>query len=237
MSQAQSPEHARVRGTRRLIVHHALYAQPGHRVRSVHVLVKLLATREDWPEATWNGARKGPPDYQQAHVILRRLRQEEKVEHDQCGWTAVVKPEPLESQMRKRAAEALQLQSEGLNPSEIAERMEISKSLAYGLVNDPYGDRERERKKMYCPVCGTKKEGSPDWCRKCKTGKIEDLLPPKDFLRFAHRAEREQGVEVVFGVTPDCQRVIRIGTARGIIEHVLGTYESWDDAVETMGLS
>ena len=237
MSQSQSAEHARVRGFRLAIVHHVIYGLPNHRVATAGCWVKALATREDWPEATWDNARKGPPDYQQVLNYLHRLEREGKVEHDQCGWTVVVKPESLESQMRKHAAEALRLQSEGLNPSEIAERMEISKSLAYSLVNDPYGDRERERKKMYCPVCGTKKEGSPDWCRKCKTGKIEDLLPPKDFLRFAHRAEREQGVEVVFGVTPDCQRVIRIGTARGIIEHVLGTYESWDDAVETLGLA
>ncbi len=237
MSGSKASKHDRVKAARRAIIHHVIWDTKNHRVAVAKSVVEALAERTDWPEANWQDARKGPPDLQQVLNYMRQLRQEGKLEKDQCGWTAVVKPEPPEGAMRKRAAEALQLQSEGLNPSEIAERLEISKSLAYGLVNDPYGDRERERKKMYCPVCGTKKEGSVDWCRKCKTGRIEDLLPPKDFLRFATRAYREQGLEVLFGVTEDCVRVIRIGTDRGIIEHKLGSYESWDDAVEKLGLS
>lgn len=237
MSGSRASEHERVKTMRRVIIHHVIYDMRDHRATRAKLVVDALAERTDWPEAHWKDARKGAPDLQQTLNYMRQLRHEGALEHDQCGWTAVVKPEPLESQMRKRAAEALRLQSEGLNTTRIAERLEVSVSLANSLVNDPYGDRERERKKMYCPVCGTKKGGSVDWCRKCKMGRCEDLLPPKDFLRFATRAYREQGIEVLFGVTPDCVRVVRIGTDRGIISHELASDESWDDAVERLGLS
>jgi hypothetical protein len=232
-------ENNAVRELRLRIIHAIIHGWPSGRTNSVKCVVTAFEQEKWtrlWPEATWHGARKGPPDYQQALNYMGTLRRQGKLEHSNGWWTSIAEPEPVERPMRKRAAEALELQSQGLNTVEIGERLEISTSLANSLVNDPYGDKERERKKMYCPVCGAKKDGSVDWCRKCKTGKLQDLLPPKDFLRFIHRAERE-GLEVVFGVTPDAVRVIRIGTARGIVEHKLGSYESWDDAVEKMGLA
>lgn len=233
MSGNRASEHGPVREARLRIVHAIVHA--ANRCSAASIIEECVC-RGDWPEANWANARKGPPDAQQVNNYLNTLLTQKKVRRESHGvYVSLVEPEPAGGTMRRRAAEALRLQSEGLSGKQIAEHMEISNSLAYGLINDPYGDKERERKKMYCPVCGAKKEGSVDWCRKCKTGKLQDLLPPKDFLRFVHRAER-QGLEVVFGVTPDAVRVIRIGTGRGIIEHKLGSYESWDEAVEKVGL-
>lgn len=240
MSGTRSAEHEPVREARRRIIHTIVHdgcqTRPGGCGPSW--IIEECGRRGDWPEASWGGARKGPPDSQQVNNYLNTLRGEKKVRREAHGlYVSLVEPEPLAGTMRHRAAEALQLQSEGLNGTQIAERMEISHSLAYGLINDPYGAKERERKKMYCPVCGSKKDGSVDWCRKCKTGKVENLLPPKDFMRFAHRAFRDQGLHVVFGVTQDCERVIRIGTDRGVVEHKLSSRETWDEAVEKVGLS
>lgn len=241
MSGTQAAEHEVVKERRRAIIHTIIAEAPASKWRNgagAAYIQEECESRGDWPEAHWDKARKGPPDAQQVNNYLKQLVHAQKVERVSHGvYRALVAPEPLDRLMRKGAPEALQLQSEGLSGTEIAERLEISKSLAYGLLNDPYGEKERERKRMYCPVCGAKKDGSVDWCRKCKTGKVENLLPPKDFMRFAHRAEREQGVQVLFGVTPDCERVIRIGTARGVIEYKLKAHESWDDAVEAAGLS
>lgn len=231
------PDHQKVQERRRAIVHAIIHTWPHHRTNAVACVVSALQKRTDWPVATWQGARQGPPDYQQVLNYMNTLLKEGKLDKATGWWVSVVAPDTQERFMRKRASEALRLQSEGKNGTQIAEELGISRSLAYGLINDPYGERERERKRDYCPVCGAKKDGSVTWCRACKTGKIEDLLPPKDFMRFVHRAWREQKLEVLFGVTPDCVRVIRIGTGRGVIEHALPSHQSWDDAVEELGLS
>lgn len=224
-----------VQECRRRLIHLLIHE---HGPLTLHDVRELLEKDKRWPEAHWGGARKGPPDYQQVRNYVHRLTGDKCVDltPNRRAYVSIKKPLPLERPMRKRAAEALRLKAEGKNGVQIAEELEISRSLAYNLINDPYGDNERERKKSYCPVCGNKLDGSVDWCRKCKQEKVENLLPPQDFLAIANRVQREQGIEVVFGVTPDCVRVIRLGTRRGIVEHRLPSRQSWDDACEELGL-
>lgn len=44
------------------------------------------------------------------------------------------------------------------------------------------------------------------------------------------------GLGAVAGVTHDMQRVIRVDTARGVVEHILDRYESWTEALGHAGL-
>lgn len=231
------PTREQVQERRRDLIHRLVHSAKG--IGAADVIAYYVANPREWPKATWANARPGPPDYQQVNNHLSTLRREGKIEQAKPygHYVSIVEPEAVERPMRKGADRAAQLKSEGKTGIQIAEIMEISRSMAYCLINDPYYENERERKKKYCPSCGKKKEPTLDWCRACKTGKAEDLLPPKDFLRFASRARREQDIDVIFGVTHDCVRVIRICTKRGIVEHKLGSYESWDDAVETLGLA
>jgi len=55
------------------------------------------------------------------------------------------------------AADALELNAQGMNGVQVAERLGISRSFAYSLLSDPDGTRERERKRRYygeCVDCG-----------------------------------------------------------------------------------
>lgn len=76
----------------------------------------------------------------------------------------------------ERAVEAARLKAEGLNGIQIAERMGVSRSYAYDLLNDPAGDRDRARKASYrgeCIDCGAATTGcngrdrAPDRCLSC----------------------------------------------------------------------
>jgi transposase len=72
------------------------------------------------------------------------------------------------------AREAAALRTEGLNGMRIAERLHVSRSYAYELLNDPTGDLGRERKARYygtCEECGAPTSygdgGYAALCRSC----------------------------------------------------------------------
>lgn len=183
----------------------------------------------EWPQGPWSGARADPYDGGTRQMLDSMVRKG-WVEKD-VGLSRPTAYKPSRGTMRNGAQEALALKGEGLNGKQIAERMGISTSLAYGLINDPFGEKEKERKKRYCPGCGAKKKPGAPACPNCRTKAAEELLPPASFLVVSSDYKRRTGADVIFGVSAGLERVIRIGTARGIVEHVLHRDMTWDDAV------
>ncbi len=83
--------------------------------------------------------------------------------------------------IRGRHVEAArELKSARLNECQIVERLGVSRSYAYELLNDPDGSRARERKARYagrCVDCGkpTNNSGSvpPERCRQCRVAFVK----------------------------------------------------------------
>lgn len=84
---------------------------------------------------------------------------------------------------------------------------------------------------MWTCQCGTW-AGAPGLCGECRTARAPDLLPPPAFEQVAADYERTTGCAVIFGVTDDLERVIRIKTLRGMVEHKLPDEMPWRDAVD-----
>lgn len=82
------------------------------------------------------------------------------------------------------------------------------------------GDRSAVKYDRPCPEC----------CRTQAPGLLPS--PAADFEHIAALYERTTGCPVIFGVTDDLQRVIRVKTLRGVVEHRLHHEMSWHDAVD-----
>lgn len=86
--------------------------------------------------------------------------------------------------------------------------------------------------------CGQEKTGAAisfgRACDDCQAVKAADALPQPaaDFEYIAARYERDSGCPVIFGVTLDLERVIRVATLRGVVEHELDEDMTWHDAVD-----
>lgn len=109
-------------------------------------------------------------------------------------------PKHRKAQPREILAEQVTaLHAQGLNALRIAERLRISKTYAYELIDDPTGARARERKQRLCGTCvecggptSYDVGGPPERCRDCWDG------------RYVERNERifeawqrgETGVEI-----------------------------------------
>lgn len=84
----------------------------------------------------------------------------------------------------ERAAEVARLLADGLNGIQIAERLGISRSYAYGLIGDPDGSADKERKASYgrpcIEGCGRTTDGSngrtgaPLRCIECQQHKNDE---------------------------------------------------------------
>lgn len=208
-------------------------------------LLGALHAAGKWPQASWSYARNEPYDtgLRQHLEALAFQNVVEIVTKDGYypRWKCVRPP------LRKHAEEVLQLKTEeGLNGVQIATRLGLSRSLVYGLINDPYGEKERQRKAGYCPACGKKKKPNAAVCDGCVARKEkkeqaerESLLPvgdEADRILDTFREEARAGREALLGVTPDFKRVIRWRTRRGEVEHVLRPKQSWTEGMVEIGL-
>lgn len=238
-----SPARACTEG-RRTVIYESLVAL-GKPSTAGEVLAFIEAHRlKDWPQATWSHARNDPY-YLGIAQNLKAMARRGDVTDQRGDFTAVIprpqpptpkakEQKPPRPSMRARAQEALDLKNnEGLNGKQIAERMGISYSYAYVLINDPTGERERQRKQRYCKSCGGIKDDASR-CEPCHEKRAHALLPPLHFARYIHLAANV-GVRVAFGVTDDYKRVVRQGTGRGFTEYVLADDERWEEAVFTLG--
>lgn len=180
-----------------------------------------------WPEADWPHARQEPyVGGTQQH--LAAMRRQGLVAHEDGSWVPC-SPTP-DRLLRRHADDVLRLKSEGKTQKAIAGELGLSKSLVYSLLADPIGEREKERKRGYCPGCGAKKRSEATVCQNCQERRADELLPPQTFVTYIERA-RSAGYQLLFGVTPDFRRVIRIGTTRGFFEHDVRYDLSWLDGL------
>lgn len=87
--------------------------------------------------------------------------------------------------MNERLAQHVQnLHSDGMNGTQIANALGYSRSYIASIINDPTGEKNRERRKRYqkpCPQCGTLMDGSnglgpdaPKLCQRCSTQAAKD---------------------------------------------------------------
>lgn len=214
------------------------------KVSEVVEMLKALHIAGQWPQAPWRHARQDP-----YHCGTRQhldgmvtLGMVERSPHP--GGRYLFK---LTRKLRKHAKEALELQeTERLNGTQIATRLGISKSLACALLADPYGEKERERKRGYCPACGGKKDPAAVACERCVEKKAakdtagrEAMLPEGDLrvrILDTIMGLRLAGQDAVVGVTDDFKRIVRWQTGRGEVEHRLVRDETWEQAMVAIGL-
>lgn len=118
----------------------------------------------------------------------------------------------------ERAAEAVRLKAEGLNGIQIAERMGISRAYAYGLLNDPTGDGDRQRKKQYageCIDCGGPTDGSngrgnaPKRCAHCEQHQNDERNA--QIIEAWEQGQTGEQIAARLGLT--------YNQVRGVVEH------------------
>jgi hypothetical protein len=198
-------------------------------------LVELHAEGK-WPPAPWAHAKQEPYDTGTRQHLYALWDQGKGIveREEKPGFYPIWR-----ATLVKHAREALELREEGKTYAEIASALGISVSRVGRVITDPTGQKERDRKKAYCPGCGTKKEPESDWCPKCVGSKVQALMPPAEestFWQNAMMRSRRRGVEFVIGVTPDLSRIIRVDTGRGRFDRVLRANEDYEAVAEELGL-
>lgn len=212
------------------------------KVAEVVEMLEALHAAGQWPQATWGKARQEPYYCGTAQHLaaMVSLGMVERSPHSRHLFK-------LKRKLRKHAKEALELQeTEGLLGTEVATRLGISNTLAYALLSDPYGDKERERKRGYCGSCGGKKDPAAVTCERCVETKAakdaaerEAMLPEGDLrsrVLDSIMGLRLAGQDAVVGVTDDFKRIVRWQTSRGEIEHRLARDETWEQAMVAIGI-
>lgn len=202
------------------------------------VLLAALGERHAegrWPQADWKYARNDPYDGG-LRQLLDQLLRDDRVEKLEVGPDFY----PMWSLKRRASVDRIfQLKAEGKSVEEIMEITNLGKSTIYGCLGDPFGAKERVRKRRYCASCGTKKNPEEPWCPKCVGRKAAAMMPPPEesaFWQNAMARASKRGVTFVLGVTPALQRVIRVDTARGRIDRVLAKGEEFEDAARELEL-
>lgn len=234
MTGNKGTEHKAVTEARRAVILSILQLQSEPATPSeITVLLADVHERGDWPQATWNYARNDPYDCGTRQHLEAMAKN---------GLLELVSDRPDRYRVRvealvAHAAEALAMQADGATRKQIGEELGLSASRVARILTDPTGADERLRKKRYCPGCGARKQPAQTTCEKCVAKKAETYLPPDTFLMIARRYEARTGCPVLFGVTHGMDRVIRIGTPRGVAEHVLDPRDSWEDALVDAGLA
>lgn len=209
-------------------------SEPMHATEITELLVDEHL-KGNWPQASWAGAANCPYPLgtrQHLDAMAREGGPVEAVRNANGYRHYKVRQEALV----KHAADALRLKAEGKTRKQIGAILGISSSRVARVLTDPTGADERLRKKRYCPGCGAPKKVAATTCPKCMEKKAETLLPPDTFLMIARRYEARTRCPVVFGVTPGLERVIRIGTARGVSEHRLHPNDTWEEALIDAGI-
>lgn len=220
---------------RRDVILRVIEGEPGLMFKEILERLRELHNEGKWPVAPWLHARQDPYEVglRQHLKAMERAGLVERHAQSPAHYERWAVP------VRKHAVEVARLKSEGKTQKDITEELGLSRSLVSSLINDPTGAKERERKRNYCPGCGTKKEADKTWCPKCVGSKAESLMPPKDESAFWQEAmvrSRRRGVEFVIGVTPDLKRLIRVDTGRGRLDRLLKPNEEYEDVATEMGL-
>jgi DNA-binding CsgD family transcriptional regulator len=144
----------------------------------------------------------------------------------------------------EKAAEAARLRAQGLNGVEVAERMGISKSYAYGLLNDPDGSGDRERKSRYdlqCVECGGRVNGTTPGrmigrdpvCLRCSPHHNAIWTREAIILAIQEWADEHGGI-------PPSANQCRAGHALDPsvlpnVNHVRFRFGTWNDAIRAAG--
>ena len=150
-----------------------------------------------------------------------------------------------------RAEQAATLKAQGLNGLQIAERMGISRSYAYSLLNDPDGSGERQRKTKYdgvCKDCGGRTVGDgglpPERCAPCsieyqrssaKWTKETIIAAIHEWVRLAGRAPAATDWNTGVAVTGDRAALRRAGDWPAT-NTVVGKFGTWNAAIVAAGL-
>lgn len=94
-------------------------------------------------------------------------------------------------------------------------------------------EQEELKALLFACECGEPKDShAAIACLACRQAKAPLLLPPEQpFQMIARTYEARTGCPVLFGVTDDLVRVIRVRTLRGDLDHELAEDMSWDEAV------
>lgn len=241
-----------VTDARRDVIYDVLVGRPG---LSPGEVVQAIEQRlKDWPRATWANAVQ-EPYYLGIAQHLTAMERLGEVERKQPGsgfkgeWFAVVprparKPRgPSVTEQRRKNASALRSSRiaavkelvegpEDLSYDQIGKKLGISASYAHELYTDPEG--LKRRRCFFCKRAIKEPSENEQVCEPCHQDYLTTLLPPLHFERFITMGQRV-GIEVVFGVTPEYDRVIRQGTERGMTEYVLDDRERWEEAVFHLG--
>lgn len=148
-----------------------------------------------------------------------------------------------ERPMRARAQEALDLKAQDVSVKEIAERMGISRSYAYELIDDPTGAKSLARKeKLKCTTPGCERNSRGERrCNGCKR-MIDELMPSCRIERWARAVARERRLTINFLLvetekkTEPFRRVVEVTTTRGTVERTLKKGDTWTDALGACGI-
>lgn len=219
---------------RREVILDVVCSKPGLTFRALLDELRALHDEGRWPQADWPGARQDPYDVGLRQLLGAMVR-DGQVREIEAGVGRVYAP----AEKRKHCDLIFGLKAEGKTVEEIAEELGLGKSIIYAVLNDPFGSKERQRKRRYCPACGTKKDPRDEWCPKCVGQKAAAMMPPPEesaFWQNAMARARARGVEFVLGVTPDFRRIIRVDTGRGRFDRVLHKGEDFENAARELEL-
>lgn len=147
---------------------------------------------------------------------------------------------PDSMEPRLHAREVRDLKAKGMSNEQIATRLGLkSKGLVSAIANDPYGLREKERKRKYCPGCGEVKKEEESQCPGCvrrrreRAGdEAEALLPLPEYV---DRIRGRLLLKVDFCVDEEHRRILVLYTERGRAERLLARGEDWEHALEDSG--
>lgn len=159
------------------------------------------------------------------------------------------------------AADAARLRQEGLTGIQVAERLGISRSYAYSLLNDPDGSGDRERKRRYdlvCTDCGARVDGTTPGkmknrdeprcaaCAAVKRGAEMMIWTEQRVISAIRQWAAEQGEPPAMRdwnptaarEVGDEERARRFEAARGrwpSVQSVVNRFGCWNAAVEAAG--
>lgn len=194
-------------------------------------LLAALRDRQDWPQAEWAYARNEPYDTGTRQHLYALLRKGRVQQWKPRGWADIWAPAGWE--LRPKAANLLDLMNKNKSADFIASQLGLNFGAQANLLTRPF--RVPRRRKRLCRGCGEHMESGEwtqrdGWCESCAEARYQRLLPEEEWGRACIEEAAAGGLEVVFGVTPDCKRVIRVNTGRGVLERVLGAREKWECA-------
>lgn len=237
-SGSRSSESAEVTEERRRLILWCLWIHGAGNPASINALLErhIAAGRIVWPKAPWHGAVLKPYETGTRQHLDAMLRKKDRrvIRARDALWDW--NPEVL--QPRAHALEVLQERRRGMTNGQISEILQISEGLISALYHDPFGFKEKVRKARYCAGCGARKDAEQTVCTNCikkkrleREDRAESLLPDPE---WAHGLSLMMKVD--FCISSDFCRILVVHTERGRIERQLLRGESWEHALEELGV-